>query len=279
MRRQTSDERHFAQAFACLQAGDLSSAEKLCRDLMKRHPDNASLCDMLGLVQLKRGQHRDAVEQFRKALASGPPEAGLYNNLALALSGEGRLEEAADAARTAVRLRPDMAEFQVGLGNHLKKAGMVEEAKTAYREAITLNPDLASAYVALGSLCASMGEKDPAIQLYQKALEVHPGYALAFYHLALLSKAGETFVDQATIDAFHGLMEANNLNAADSLLVHNALGFIADQRGQYDRAFGHFEAFNERAKTKHKARGQPYDRTAHTRHIWAPPPPFGQLFL
>lgn len=267
MPRQTSDERQFAQAFACLQAEDLSRAEKLCRNLIKRHPDNPSLCDMLGLVQLKRGQHRDAVKQFRKALAGGPPEAGLYNNLALALSGEDRIEEAVEAARTSVRLRPDVAEFQTGLGNHLKKAGMLEAAKTAYHEAITLNPDLASAYVALGGIYASLGERDPAVRLYRKALEVRPGHALAFYHLALLSKAGETIVDQATIDAFQSLSEATDLNASDSLLVHNALGFIADQRGEYDQAFGHFQTFNEKAQAKQRARGRPYDRAAHSRLI------------
>ena len=267
MRPQTSDERHFAQALACLQAGDLRSAEKLCRGLMKHHPHDASLCGMLGVVLMKRGQHRDAVEQFRKALAGGPPEAGLYNNLALALNGAGRQEEAIEAARTAVRLRPEVAEFQAGLGNHLKKAGLVEQAKTAYRQAISLNPNLTSAYVALGGLCAAVGDKDSAVQLYRKALEVRPGYALAFYHLALSSKTGESVVDQATIDAFQDLLEADNLNRSDSLLVHNALGFIADQRGEHDSAFGHFEAFNERAKTKHRARGQAYDRVAHTRMI------------
>ena len=59
---------------------------------MEHYPRDASLCGMLGVVLLNRGQHRDAVEQFRKALAGSPRETGLYNNLALALSGEGSLE-------------------------------------------------------------------------------------------------------------------------------------------------------------------------------------------
>ena len=265
--KQADDEKRFAQARDLVRAGRFDEAALICKRLLKRHPGQPAILELGGLIALQRGQHREAVALLRAAVAAGQPEAGFYNNLSLALAGAGLREEAVEAARQACAANPKQAEFQINLGNRLRAAGRAGEAIGAYRRAVGLRPDLATGHVALGNTYAALGSGEESRRAYRAALALQPDHAKAFYHLALSSKSGEAVVDRAIAQGFRDRAADHRLTGPDAVLIHNALGFLADLEGEQDRAFAHFRRSNEAAKAEGVARGKAYDPDRHRDYV------------
>ncbi|MDJ0611265.1 MAG: sulfotransferase [Kiloniellales bacterium] len=261
--KQADDEKRFAEARGLLRAGRFEEAARICKRLLKRHPGQPAILELGGLIALQRGQHREAVALLRAAIAAGQPEAGFYNNLSLALAGAGLREEAVEAARQACAANPKLAEFQVNLGNRLRAAGRASAAIDAYRRAVGLRPDLATAHVSLGNAYAAVGSGAESRRAYRAALALQPDHAKAFYHLALSSKSGKAAVDRAVEQRFRDRAAGHRLTGPEAVLIHNALGFLADLEGAHDRAFAHFSRSNETAKAESLARGKAYDPKRH----------------
>lgn len=257
----------FDRAGAALRAGDWAKAEHLCRGLAKRHGENPAFCEMYGAALMQQGKSTAAVGQFRRAIDRGLRSARIYNNLALALAGAGDSDAAAAAAETAARLEPRSAPLQANLANRLRGIGAIAEAKAAYGRALALDPGFVSAHVGLGNAHAALGEREAAVEQYRRALELRPGDARAFYHLVLTAKGGEAALDESLAESFRTRIERENVSAAESVLIHAALGMIADRRGAWDAAFHHFQAFNVMTRAARAGHGKAYDREAHRRWV------------
>ena len=262
-----ADGRTLAYGLAQHRAGQFDAAVSVYRELLGKYAHDARISGLLGLTLLQLGENKEALRVLEPAIASGDQDAGLYNSFALALSSLARFREAAVAARRAASLKPDVAELQVNLGNVLRKSGDVQSAKFAYQKAIELKPDFASAHLGVGSVHASLGDRKAAARNYRRALELKPGYAKAFYQLALTAKVAEEVIDAATIEGFKRRLETGQVSVDDAILTHNALGFLADRAGDYDTAFGHFEAFNKLAEAKRRKQGKAFEPDAHDRFV------------
>ncbi|MEM7223064.1 MAG: sulfotransferase [Pseudomonadota bacterium] len=255
-----NDEARRQRAIDLLRAGQAAPAEKELKRLLKRQPKDPALLELLGLAVLRLGRPGDAVKLIERAIAGGLADAGTHSNLSLALSAADRLEEAAEAARKASALAPDSAELRLNLGNRLKAVERLAEAKSAYEGALALKPNLVSALTALGHLEAALGARKAARTYYQRALAAQPSCVPAFYHLALSEKSGESALDDGTIARFQARAAAGGLTPGDAAMIHSALGLLAERRGAFDRAFGHYAEAN-------RARGQSFDRAAHGRFV------------
>ncbi len=261
--KHAEDDQRFAEARRLLRAGRFDEAARVCKRLLKRHPGQPAILELGGLIALQRGQHREAVALLRAAIAAGQPQAGFYNNLSLALAGAGLDQEAVEAARQACAANPKVTEFHVNLGNRLRAAGHTTEAIDAYRRAIDLRPDFATAHVSLGNAYAAIGSGEESRQAYRAALTLRPDHAKAFYHLALSSKSGEPAIEPAVAQRFRARAADHRLTGPEAVLIHNALGFLADLEGEHARAFGHFSRANEAAKAEGAARGEAFDASRH----------------
>ena len=253
-----------ARAAELLRAGKAAAAEKELRRLVKRRPNDPEPRELLGLALLRLGRPREAVALIQGAIADGLVDAGTYSNLSLALSACDRLEEAAEAAAKACALAPGSAELQLNLGHRLKSLERMAEAEAAYQRALALKPNLVVALTALGNLAAAEGNREAAIDRYRQALVAQPAWVAAFYHLALTEKSGQGAIDRETIDRFQALAQAGRLSAGDTAMAHNALGHLAERRGEPDAAFDHFAQAN---RARNRAHGQSFDQTAHRRFV------------
>ena len=261
------DRRIFAEAAACHRRGDLAQAEGLYRALLKRHGKDPQLRETLGLLLTQQGRHAQAIEQFQKLIAGGHRTASLYNSLSLALSAGGQDAESAEAAKTAARLEPDRPELQVNLGNRLKALGLMEQAIEAYGRAVALDGQMAAAQVGLGNAHAAIGDRDRAVVHYRQALAARPDHIRAFYHLALTAKSDRDAIDRATLARFRARAQGDGLALGDRILLHNALGFVADRRGDFAAAFAHFSAFNQALREQRMEQGRGFERAAHGRLV------------
>lgn len=161
---------------------DYPRAERHLRTALEGGAEYPDIHYTLGLIEHQRGNYRQAVEQFEKA----------------------------------INLNPDYTEALLSLSITLNDMGLYEEARTAYdRASMVLSrhgvpPErnmvrgrVANLHKELGELYLALGQHDEAISEYRKALSVAPGYPdLRVRLVSALREAGRADQALAEVDAF-----------------------------------------------------------------------------
>lgn len=256
------------QALALHQAGRLSEAETLYRQMLLSEPNHPVVLHYLGLLVHQTGRSERGVELiskalrgrpdyvdahfnlgkvfkaqgkpdqaascFRRALALKPDYAEAHFNLGIALFEQNRPDEAAACYRRALTLKPDYSEAHNNLGVTLHDQGKLDEAAASYRRALSLKPDFVQVRYNLGITLRDLGELEEAAASFRQVLNVKPEYAEAHYNLGvILNDQGKT--DEATACYRRALALQPDLAEA-----HNNLGSILKDQGQLDEAVAGF---------------------------------------
>jgi predicted O-linked N-acetylglucosamine transferase (SPINDLY family) len=125
------------------QAGQLSEAESLYRQLLQLKPDWLDVHNNLGSLLGSQDKFAEAATHFRHVLQLDPNFADAYYNLGKILQAQQSLE-AISYYQQAIRLKPDFAEAHYNLGIIWEILGQFEEARSSYRRALELNPNNSS---------------------------------------------------------------------------------------------------------------------------------------
>lgn len=186
----------FVEALRLHQAGRLSHAEKLYRQLLSidsNHPDGLHL---LGVIAYQSGRHESAIELIGRAIALKGNNPLYYSNRGNALQERGRLSEAVTDYERALVLNPNFPEAHNNLGNTLRSLGRLEEAMASYESALALNPDFPEAHNNRGNALHDQDRLVEAIADYECALALKPDYAEACNNLGNALKS-QGKLDQA----------------------------------------------------------------------------------
>ena len=173
-----------ALAFAQLDAGRLSEARRLARDLQRVRPDLPGLAYLQGLIALAGDEPRKAAQHLARALAHSPDAPPLLLAMARAQAAQGHSEAAVQIFRRLVGLTPDNAEAWHGLAELLLKERRYEAALEPLRAAARLRPDWALAHNNLGVAERATGRIDLAAAAFARAIDLAPGLAKAHANLA-----------------------------------------------------------------------------------------------
>jgi Flp pilus assembly protein TadD len=130
------------------QAGRLSEAELIYRQVLEVDPDNADCLHLLGMIAYQTGQLETAADLIGKAIAIHETAASYHSNLGNVLQAQGKPDEAGACYRRALALKPNQPEVHLNLGHILRARGETEASLACYRRALALNPDLPEARVA-----------------------------------------------------------------------------------------------------------------------------------
>ena len=188
---QLTIQQAFALAVQHHQAGRLSQAELLYRQILSQQPRNLNVLHLLGVIAAQTERHDLAVELIRQAINVNPNFPETHYNLGKALSEQGRLDEAIVAYRKAIALQPDYADAHENLANALKDSGRLEDATFAYRQVIALRPNSPEALSNLGVILWEMGLLNESIAACRQAIALKPDYADAHTNLGnALSRQG-----------------------------------------------------------------------------------------
>jgi tetratricopeptide (TPR) repeat protein len=196
------------------QAGDLAGAVREYQAFLKRHPDIADVRSNLGAAYVRLGQHEQAIEQYRRALALGnaTDAVTVRFNLALAYYKTTRLDEAAAELARVLKARPDQQNalmllatcqlsageykkvidllspyeprlggdraFAYLLGTALLKSGELERGQ-ALVDVILREGDSAEARFMLGTAQLQRGDAVAAVAEFERALRLNPQLPLA----------------------------------------------------------------------------------------------------
>jgi tetratricopeptide (TPR) repeat protein len=219
-----------AEALQHHQAGRLSEAERLYRQVLAINPRHADTLHRFGVVAFQTGRYHLAVNMISKAITINAKIASYHCNLGIALWKQGRGNKAAACYRDALNLDPALPEAYTNLGTILEEEGRPEEAIACHRRALDLKPDLPEALSNLGNLLQKQGGLDEAGKCHCSALSLKPDSPEAYYNLAnVLMEQGR--LDEATSHYRSALDLKPNFPAA-----HCNLGNVLVEQGRLDEA-------------------------------------------
>ena len=108
---QASAAGHHQQGMALYRAHDPGGAIRELRQAVELDAHYAEAWTDLGVIERQRGDLKDAVDSFRKAIAEKPEFAGALYNLALALEASHDVNGAMEQTRRVLALAPRQREI------------------------------------------------------------------------------------------------------------------------------------------------------------------------
>ena len=225
----------FAAAFAHHQAGRLTEAERLYRQIRATDPGHVDSLHFLGMLAGQTGRNDLAMELIGQALALKPDYAGAHYNLANVLAKEGRLDQAEAHYRRVLALAPDFVEAHYSLGLALLRLGKSAPATTCFERALALRPAYHEAHYNLGYLRKEAGRLKEAARHYRHALELKPDFGEAHNALGTVLALQDRLAE-ATACFERALALMPNFAQA-----HCNLGGVLAQQHQLDEAMAAFD--------------------------------------
>ena len=130
------------------------------------------------------GDHKQAIEHLKQAIAYHPAFPIALNELGLQYMKTGQLDAAVDALQKAVKLDPTAFVPRLNYGIALLQKKQFGEAKTQLEEALQRNPNSASAHLYLGITLIHEQRFPEAEQSFQRSIRAsRPSLGLAHYYL------------------------------------------------------------------------------------------------
>ena len=170
----------FQKAVKLHQAGRLDESEQIYRRILEAQSDHFDSLHLLGVIDIQRGKHAEAVQKIDAALELNPNVAEAFNNRGIALQELKRLDEALASHDQAIALKPDYAEAFNNRGNALLALERFDEALVSFDKAIAIRPDYAEAVTNRGAAVQHLKRLDEALVSFDKAIALNPGHASAF---------------------------------------------------------------------------------------------------
>ncbi|MGB3943794.1 MAG: tetratricopeptide repeat protein [Methanothrix sp.] len=134
----------------------------------------------MGNAQAGRGELREAVRSYDRAIAIDAYNPDIWYNRGLALSRLGEYEEALRCYQRATNLRPFDPDIWRSRGAVLSSLGRYEDALESYDRATEFGSRDAEAWNNRGTVLAALGRYGEAIDSYDRAIQLRPGDADAW---------------------------------------------------------------------------------------------------
>ncbi len=214
-----------------IREGNLRSAERLVRGVLKNQPRNPAALHLLGIIALQSGHARDAAGLFERAVAEDGENPGYRLSLGKALDTLGRGEAADEAFGRAVALGSRLPAAEVTrFARRLIADGRSREAAALFRQALAARPEDAAAHEGLAEALEDLGDRGGAIAAYKRAIALEPGFVEAHYNLATALSAAQRVQEAA--DAYERAVALK----PDLAQGHHNLGICLRLLGRLEEA-------------------------------------------
>ena len=181
-----------AKATTAVKAGNLKSAEQICRQVLSKDPTNAAAVGLLGVIAGRTGNHEAAATLLQRASALAPRVASHQCNYVRALISSERFETAEAAATLALGHVPSHPELLALKGIACSNLGKSDVAVELLRKSVALDDGSPLSWFNLSEAHRRNGEHEEARSCVEKALALAPEYPDALNNYAgLLLNAGE----------------------------------------------------------------------------------------
>ena len=145
---------------------------------VKKHIDN-------GRKLFEAGNYKEAIKEFKQAIAIDKNLEDSYNFLSAAYTKIGRLEDACKTFQKLINLQPKNHTAHYNLGVIYHRMGMYDEELSEYKKALKFQPDYSPALYNMGIWYGNNGMYDEAVDAFEKLVAVDPNNVQARYYLAI----------------------------------------------------------------------------------------------
>jgi tetratricopeptide (TPR) repeat protein len=190
--------------------------EATLKHLIHKFPQEAEGPNQLGWFYLRQRRHRNALDEFQKAVKIAPDLMPALDGMAQAFS---RLGEHANALATVegmIKRRGETAGGLVLLSTIHERAGNVKEALDSYQRALQLEKGSMALLIGYAELNARAGKRQEAIRLLNETARSFPKAPLPHWTMGQVHQAGG---DNA--EAIRAYREALNRDPNDALVLNN----------------------------------------------------------
>ena len=232
-----------AQAFA---RGQTEEAEKICRQVLREHPNEVDAMRLLASIANKLEQRDDAIILLERAVELKPKFAGAWADLAETYTESEKFGEALDAVQRVIKLQPNMPFGHMIRGSILGKKDDHEGAINAFKEALEIEPEHIGSNMGLGNTLKTIGRYDEAVKSYKKCIEAQPLFSEAYWSLANLKTYS---FDDDEIKNMEKHVQGQDLTPASKAFFHIAIANAKEKQMKYGEAWYHFHTGNELRRT------------------------------
>ena len=209
------------------QVGDLTSAEQIYREALRRSPTHAPASHYLGVVAHQRGEHAEAERLITHSLQQDPNQPFAHNNLGEVFRAQEFWEQARRCYERALELAPEYAEATSNVGICLLELGATDEAIERFERALSIQPGFAEALLNLGNAYRVRPDLDAAARSYRQVQPGSPVYVDA--RLALSAVQLEAEGEQAASVVLESLLDGGH----EDLRIHLRIADLCERRGDH----------------------------------------------
>lgn len=228
-----------AQADKLLQAGKYEEAARCAMAHLRQTPEEPRGMALLGTVALRLGALGQAEHFLKRAIARGSNDFEIRRNLASALNQQEKLDAAAAMVETMHRENPDPMLSGL-LGLIWDKIGRTSEALQIRQNLAEQNPENPYYWIYYGHSLRAEGRVDEAVAAYRKAAEADYECGEAWWGLASIKS--KILTDEDMVQMQRAIAIA--VDVRNSAPAHFALARAHHDRGDYAKAFEHYETAN-----------------------------------
>jgi len=251
-------ERHFelstphpelVEAVKLLREGKLGKAERIVRDLLKKHPADVSAIRVLADIGIKLGQWKDASHLLERCLELAPDFHVARHSYAMALMRLQKPEAAIHEAEKLLAQEPNNPNFLTLKASVLTRIGDQSGALEIYEKVLKNYPNQARAQMSYGHTLKTVGKLDEAIEAYKKCIRLSPEVGEAYWSLANLKTF--RFSDE-DVDNMRRQVTTEGGDADDQSHLAFALGKALEDRKGYDESFKFYKRGNAIRRIEHR---------------------------
>lgn len=225
---------------ACLESGQLGDAIVALRSCVAVDPSFADSHLRLGIAHEMSGEPEAALSAYHRAAEMPATNAEASYRAAHLLDSLGHMARAAQMFRRAAASAGAQSTGRIAMARALLTENRDPEAEAVLRQLLAVERDNPMALDLLGNILADAGRFEEARDCFERAIENAPGLAGSYYDLVRCSRLEAE--DLGCVARMRAALSSPDLEPAQRIRVHLALGKAADDLGDYEGAMRQFDA-------------------------------------
>ncbi len=232
------------------QQGQLSQAEELCKEAIKREPNDYRAYRILGLIAHQFAKPDLAQQLFYRALELEPTNPDIYMELGIALKQGNELDsskaqKAIELFEMAFKVDPSRAKALILICNLLIDYNNLEEAINIANLAVEVENQNPHTYISRATVYKLMGRLEEAKLDFEFALELDPSSILALINIASINKYTKSGPETTEMIQRLKALSHKDISRNDKASLYFTLSKIYDEIQDYPEAFKYLEQANK----------------------------------